>query len=260
MNWDRVKGNWKQFTGKVKEKWGKLTDDDLTAIAGRRDQLAGKLLALTLAQGGSNMFRRLASLTRFIPLAVLGWMLSARPAAAQFPGYPPWAGAPYVAPVVPYDWYGIESLYRTYWWGSMLIQTNSAAARGDGDYSGPFDLPADSKRQTALATLRRYGGGLNWPVGLRGVMPREEMNDLRGRMDSVVELLLHQPASDRPNAELVAELTANLDKVRKRFALYAADSAMTAQQEADARRFLGRMQDAIRSLDDRPKLVTTRGN
>ena len=29
MNWDQVKGNWKQFTGKAKENWGKLTDDDL---------------------------------------------------------------------------------------------------------------------------------------------------------------------------------------------------------------------------------------
>ena len=28
MNWDRVQGNWKQFTGKVKEQWGNLTDDD----------------------------------------------------------------------------------------------------------------------------------------------------------------------------------------------------------------------------------------
>jgi len=43
MNWDQVKGNWKQVTGKVKEKWGQLTDDDLTAIAGKRDQLVGKL-------------------------------------------------------------------------------------------------------------------------------------------------------------------------------------------------------------------------
>jgi uncharacterized protein YjbJ (UPF0337 family) len=43
MNWDQVKGNWKQFSGKVKEKWGDLTDDDLTMIAGRRDQLIGKL-------------------------------------------------------------------------------------------------------------------------------------------------------------------------------------------------------------------------
>jgi uncharacterized protein YjbJ (UPF0337 family) len=43
MNWNQVKGNWKQFKGQVKEKWGKLTDDDLTAIEGKREQLAGKL-------------------------------------------------------------------------------------------------------------------------------------------------------------------------------------------------------------------------
>lgn len=43
MNWDQVKGNWKQFTGQVKQRWGKLTDDDLTAIEGRRDELAGKI-------------------------------------------------------------------------------------------------------------------------------------------------------------------------------------------------------------------------
>jgi uncharacterized protein YjbJ (UPF0337 family) len=43
MNWDQIQGNWKQLTGKVKAKWGKLTDDDLTVIAGKRDQLAGIL-------------------------------------------------------------------------------------------------------------------------------------------------------------------------------------------------------------------------
>ena len=32
MDWNRVEGNWKQVAGKVKEKWGKLTDDDLTMI------------------------------------------------------------------------------------------------------------------------------------------------------------------------------------------------------------------------------------
>jgi uncharacterized protein YjbJ (UPF0337 family) len=43
MDWNRVGGNWKQVKGQVKEKWGKLTDDDLTAINGRRDQLEGKI-------------------------------------------------------------------------------------------------------------------------------------------------------------------------------------------------------------------------
>jgi len=43
MDWNRVEGNWKQFKGKVKEKWGELTDDDLDTINGRREQLEGKL-------------------------------------------------------------------------------------------------------------------------------------------------------------------------------------------------------------------------
>ena len=39
MNWDRVEGNWKQMKGKAKQKWAKLTDDDLTYIDGKREQL-----------------------------------------------------------------------------------------------------------------------------------------------------------------------------------------------------------------------------
>lgn len=43
MNWDRIEGNWKQFTGGIKAQWGKLTDDQLDVIAGNRDQLLGKV-------------------------------------------------------------------------------------------------------------------------------------------------------------------------------------------------------------------------
>lgn len=43
MDWNRVGGNWKQIKGRVKEKWGKLTDDDLNVINGRREQLEGKI-------------------------------------------------------------------------------------------------------------------------------------------------------------------------------------------------------------------------
>ena len=43
MNNDRIEGNWKQLKGKLKEQWGKLTDDDLDVIAGRRDQLLGRI-------------------------------------------------------------------------------------------------------------------------------------------------------------------------------------------------------------------------
>ena len=41
MNWDIVEGNWKQFQGKAREQWGKLTDSDLEVAKGKRDQLAG---------------------------------------------------------------------------------------------------------------------------------------------------------------------------------------------------------------------------
>ena len=37
MNWDRIEGNWKQFKGNVKQQWGKLTDDHLDVIAGKRE-------------------------------------------------------------------------------------------------------------------------------------------------------------------------------------------------------------------------------
>ena len=43
MNWEQVKGRWNQTKGAVKKQWGKLTDEDLTVIAGQRDQLVGKI-------------------------------------------------------------------------------------------------------------------------------------------------------------------------------------------------------------------------
>ncbi|HZX88984.1 MAG TPA: CsbD family protein [Reyranella sp.] len=43
MIWEKFKGSWNQTKGAVKEQWGKLTDDDLLEIEGRRDQLVGKI-------------------------------------------------------------------------------------------------------------------------------------------------------------------------------------------------------------------------
>ncbi len=43
MNWDTVKGNWKQMSGKVKEEWGDLTDDEIAEADGNREQLVGKI-------------------------------------------------------------------------------------------------------------------------------------------------------------------------------------------------------------------------
>ncbi|PQO46577.1 CsbD family protein [Blastopirellula marina] len=43
MNWDTIKGNWKQFQGNVRKNWGKLTNDDMEVIAGHKDRLVGKI-------------------------------------------------------------------------------------------------------------------------------------------------------------------------------------------------------------------------
>jgi uncharacterized protein YjbJ (UPF0337 family) len=43
MNWDQIQGKWKQFKGQVAQQWGYLTDDDLTSIAGRREELVGRV-------------------------------------------------------------------------------------------------------------------------------------------------------------------------------------------------------------------------
>jgi len=43
VNWDRVESNWKQLKGKVREKWGKLIDSDFEQIAGKKDQLIGRI-------------------------------------------------------------------------------------------------------------------------------------------------------------------------------------------------------------------------
>jgi uncharacterized protein YjbJ (UPF0337 family) len=43
MNWDQIEGTWKQLKGRIRQKWGDLTDDDIEMIAGKRDALCGKI-------------------------------------------------------------------------------------------------------------------------------------------------------------------------------------------------------------------------
>lgn len=43
MNWEQIEGNWKQFKGRVRSKWGKLTDDDVELTKGKRDALVGRI-------------------------------------------------------------------------------------------------------------------------------------------------------------------------------------------------------------------------
>ena len=63
MNSDTMKGNWKQFKGKLKEAWGDLTDDELDKYEGKRDQLAG-MLQKKYGESKENVDRRLTEYER----------------------------------------------------------------------------------------------------------------------------------------------------------------------------------------------------
>ncbi len=63
MNWDQIEGNWKQFKGMVKEKWGQLTDDDLKQAAGKRDQIIA-ILQKRYGYGRDRAERELNELSR----------------------------------------------------------------------------------------------------------------------------------------------------------------------------------------------------
>lgn len=43
MNWDRIEGNWKELSGKARQRWGKLTDDDWSVVGGKREELIGRI-------------------------------------------------------------------------------------------------------------------------------------------------------------------------------------------------------------------------
>ena len=80
MDWNRLEGDWKQMKGKVKEEWGKLTDDDLTAIDGRRDQLEGKILE---RYGYAKARARRKSTTGIAQLALI-WRTRSKRSAPTF--------------------------------------------------------------------------------------------------------------------------------------------------------------------------------
>jgi uncharacterized protein YjbJ (UPF0337 family) len=74
VNWDRIQGGWTQVVGRAKERWGQLTDDDLDVVAGRREQLAGKIqerygVAKDVAHQQIAEWQRKASDTWFSPPA-----------------------------------------------------------------------------------------------------------------------------------------------------------------------------------------------
>jgi hypothetical protein len=144
--------------------------------------------------------------------------------------------------------------------GSQGGGSESQPAQGGGlpevRYVSPYDLPEGSKRETSLAALRAYGGGLNWPIGVRTLGPEEKMKELREQIDSVVEAVLRQPATEPASAELVQAAAQRLKYLSERFNRLAYDLPLSRAQEKDARQFLRNAYVALKALEPAPTQAT----
>jgi hypothetical protein len=152
-----------------------------------------------------------------------------------------------------YPMYGGYGSYMSSGYGSGSGYGSSSSYQSRQSYSAnqepylyisPYDLPAEAKKGNTLAALRKYGGGLDWPIGLRSVTPKDEMSDLRKQIDSKVEALLGQPN----DADAAQEATRDLARLKERFASWSVDAPLSSAQRADARRFLGKVEDALKSV------------
>jgi hypothetical protein len=137
--------------------------------------------------------------------------------------------------------YGSGSGYGS---NSYQQRQNSSANYEPYVYVSPYDLPAEVKQNNPLASLRAYGGGLAWPMGLRRVTPTDETSDLLKRIDKAFEALLRQPSdSDR-----ALDTLRDLKRLKKRYEYWVVDAALSSAQRKDARGFLDKVEDALMSV------------
>jgi hypothetical protein len=133
--------------------------------------------------------------------------------------------------------------------GGSEAQPKQNEGHQPAPYVGPFDLPEDSKRGSALASLRVYRGGLKWPIGLEKMEPEEAMTELREQMDGVVEAILRQPANEPAAPEIVKSGLRGIEQFARRFEAVAHDSPLSRTQEKVARMFLKNVYAALKAME-----------
>ena len=141
--------------------------------------------------------------------------------------------------------------------GSSRPQSYGAGAGYDSIASS---REAKSSQESAgasqLRTLRLFAGGLDWPRALNFFTSDGSLKELREGIDAQVERVLAQQYGRRVPADMLNQLKGDVDKLRKRFVAQSYDLPMTSQQEADARRFLGKLSSALEQLSTPAPLST----
>jgi hypothetical protein len=102
-----------------------------------------------------------------------------------------------------------------------------------------------TSRTQELTALRRYGGGLDWPVALRYLTREDDWKELRERIDARVEQVLGQPAGRSLPEDALQDLKQDVKRLRQHFERQGEDLPTTSRQANDARRFLRKVQSAL---------------
>jgi len=152
--------------------------------------------------------------------------------------------------------------------GTTMAQGGVPATSGSGGYgsgaarmtSQPYSYSPDAGYETAnrestraprapgrdqLAALRGPGGGLSWPVALRYLTRDGAWKETRERIDSSIGVLLASKADASGAARVLSDLQEDVGKMRRHFDRQGDDTPVTRQQEAEARRFLNEVRDAL---------------
>jgi hypothetical protein len=133
---------------------------------------------------------------------------------------------------------------------------NQPNGSGDGYALTSSSTGAGSSQRTGgrtqLMTLRLFAGGLAWPVALRYLTRDGRWKELREGIDVQVEGLLTRQDGQPVPADLLEALKGDVDKLRKHLERQSYDMPTTSQQEADARRFLGKLRSAVGEFPSTP--------
>ena len=113
------------------------------------------------------------------------------------------------------------------------------------------------KPQGALAQLRGHGGGLDWPLGLRVLQPKDQSKELLKRIDDQIRSMFPENEGFQATPQQIQEVSKDVEKLSGMYKSHVWDMALTRQQESDAKQFLNRVRDALVATADSAKRAET---
>jgi plastocyanin len=141
------------------------------------------------------------------------------------------------------------------------MMNTSGYGMSQGDYGGQgqpsmatYGTEEQQQPSDALASLRKHGGGLDWPLGLRQLTPKEESKELRDHVDEALESMYRQPGGSYTAPQLLKEVSKGVDRLDKLYARESWDMALTQQQRDDVKRFFRKVRDSLSAAEETAKL------